>query len=130
MDASTPASLQTRPVRFVHRGQVVSIDGAAPTRTVLEWLREDAHCLGTKEGCAEGDCGACVVMVGELNAAGTGVDYRPVNACIQLLPSLDGKSVKTVESLKKADGTLHPVQDEMVKCHGRSEEHTSELQSH
>ena len=65
MDASTPASLQTRPVRFVHRGQVVSIDGAAPTRTVLEWLREDAHCLGTKEGCAEGDCGACTVLVAE-----------------------------------------------------------------
>ena len=58
------------------------------------------------------------MLVGELNAAGNGVDYLPVNACIQLLPSLDGKSVKTVESLKKADGTLHPVQEEMIKCHG------------
>jgi xanthine dehydrogenase small subunit len=59
-----------------------------------------------------------VVMVGELNAAGTGVDYVATNSCIQLLPSLDGKSVKTIESLKKADGTMHPVQEEMVKCHG------------
>jgi xanthine dehydrogenase small subunit len=57
-------------------------------------------------------------MVGELNAAGNGVDYVPVNSCIQLLPTLDGKSVKTIESLKKADGSLHPVQDEMIKCHG------------
>jgi xanthine dehydrogenase small subunit len=57
-------------------------------------------------------------MVGELNAAGNGVDYVPVNSCIQLLPTLDGKSVKTIESLQKADGRLHPVQDEMIKCHG------------
>ena len=57
-------------------------------------------------------------MVGELNDAGTGVNYVPVNSCIQLLPALDGKSVKTVESLKKADGSLHPVQEAMVGCHG------------
>lgn len=76
------------------------------------------HRTGTKEGCVEGDCGACVELVGELNAAGNGVDCVPVNACIQLLPSLDGKSVKTIESLKKSDGTLHPVQDAMVKFHG------------
>jgi xanthine dehydrogenase small subunit len=59
-----------------------------------------------------------VVIVGELNAAGTGVDYVATNACIQLLPSLDGKSIKTVESLKQADGSMHPVQEEMIKCHG------------
>jgi len=57
-------------------------------------------------------------MVGELNDAGDAVDYKPVNSCIQLLPALDGKSVKTVESLKKSDGTLHPVQAAMVECHG------------
>lgn len=108
----------TNTVRFVLDGQIVEAQGERRTTTVLDYLREQLHRTGTKEGCAEGDCGACVVMVGELNAAGTAVDYVPVNACIQLLPSLDGKSVKTVESLKKADGTLHPVQDEMVKCHG------------
>jgi xanthine dehydrogenase small subunit len=57
-------------------------------------------------------------MVGELNGSGQGVDYKAVNSCIQLLPSLDGKSIKTVESLKKADGALHPVQKAMVDCHG------------
>ncbi|MFM1925321.1 MAG: Carbon monoxide dehydrogenase small chain [Pseudomonadota bacterium] len=108
----------TNTVRFVLDGQIVEAQGKRRTTTVLDYLREQMHRTGTKEGCAEGDCGACVVMVGELNAAGTGVDYVATNACIQLLPSLDGKSVKTVESLKKADGTLHPVQAEMVKCHG------------
>ena len=105
-------------VRFVLDGQIVEAQGERRTTTVLDYLREQLHRTGTKEGCAEGDCGACVVMVGELNAAGNGVEYVPVNSCIQLLPTLDGKSVKTIESLKKADGTLHPVQDEMIKCHG------------
>jgi len=108
----------TNTVRFVLDGQIVEAQGKRRTTTVLDYLREQLHRTGTKEGCAEGDCGACVVMVGELNASGTGVDYVATNACIQLLPTLDGKSVKTVESLKKADGTLHPVQEEMVKCHG------------
>ena len=108
----------TNTVRFVLDGRIVEAQGARRTTTVLDYLREQLHRTGTKEGCAEGDCGACVVMVGELNAAGTGVDYVATNACIQLLPSLDGKSVKTVESLKGADGSLHPVQEEMVKCHG------------
>jgi len=108
----------TNTVRFVLDGQIVEAQGKRRTTTVLDYLREQLQRTGTKEGCAEGDCGACVVMVGELNSAGTGVDYVATNSCIQLLPSLDGKSVKTVESLKKADGTLHPVQEEMVKCHG------------
>ena len=108
----------TNTVRFVLDGQIVEAQGKRRTTTVLDYLREQLQRTGTKEGCAEGDCGACVVMVGELNAAGTGVDYVATNSCIQLLPSLDGKSVKTVESLKKVDGTLHPVQEEMVKCHG------------
>ena len=108
----------TNTVRFVLDGKIVEAQGARRTTTVLDYLREQLHRTGTKEGCAEGDCGACVVMVGSLNAAGQGVDYVPVNSCIQLLPTLDGKSVKTVESLKKPDGTLHPVQQAMVNCHG------------
>jgi len=91
----------TNTVRFVLDGRIVEAQGERRTTTVLDYLREQLHRTGTKEGCAEGDCGACVVMVGELNAAGTGVDYVATNACIQLLPSLDGKSVKTIESLKK-----------------------------
>ena len=105
-------------VRFVLDGQIVEAQGERRTTTVLDYLREQLHRTGTKEGCAEGDCGACVIMVGELNDAGTGINYVPVNSCIQLLPSLDGKSVKTVESLQAADGSLHPVQDEMIQCHG------------
>ena len=108
----------TNSVRFVLDGKIVEAQGARRTTTVLDYLREQLHRTGTKEGCAEGDCGACVVLVGELNAAGNGVDYVPTNSCMQLLPSLDGKSVKTVESLKRADGTLHPIQESMATCFG------------
>ena len=108
----------TNTVRFVLDGKIVEAQGERRTTTVLDYLREQLHRTGSKEGCAEGDCGACVVLVGELNAAGTGVDYVPTNACIQLLPTLDGKSLKTIESLKRADGTLHPVQEAIASCHG------------
>ena len=106
-----------RPIRFLHRGAVVEADPAAATRSVLEWLREDARCSGTKEGCAEGDCGACTVVVGELDAAGK-LLLKPVNACIQFLPTLDGKALFAVEDLTAADGKLHPAQQAMVECHG------------
>ncbi|MDP1647246.1 MAG: xanthine dehydrogenase small subunit [Rubrivivax sp.] len=109
--------MKPRPIRFFHRGAVVSITGAAPTRTVLEWLREDARCTGTKEGCAEGDCGACMVVVGELDARG-GLNLQPVNACIRFLPTLDGKALFTVEDVALPDGALHPVQQAMVDGHG------------
>ena len=108
----------TNTVRFVLDGALIEAQGVRRTTTVLDYLRERLHRTGTKEGCAEGDCGACVVLVGSLNAAGDGIDYLPVNSCIQLLPALDGKSIKTVESLQQADGTLHPVQQAMVDCHG------------
>jgi xanthine dehydrogenase small subunit len=108
--------MQSRPIRFFHRGEVVSVHDAAPTRTVLEWLREDARCTGTKEGCAEGDCGACTVVMGRLDDAGA-LQLQPVNACIQFLPTLDGKALITVEDLRSADGSLHPVQQAMVACH-------------
>ena len=108
----------TNTVRFVLDGQIVEARGERRTTTVLDYLREQLHRTGTKEGCAEGDCGACVVMVGTLNPAGTAIDYVAVNSCLQLLPTLDGKSVKTVESLQRADASLHPVQQAMVDCHG------------
>ena len=111
------APMQTRPIQFFHRGAVVQVDPATPTRTVLEWLREDARCNGTKEGCAEGDCGACTVVLGELDERGA-LQLKPVNACIQFLPTLDGKALFTVEDLAAKDGTLHPVQQSLVACHG------------
>jgi xanthine dehydrogenase small subunit len=116
--------MQHRPIRFFHRGAVVEVSGAAPTRTVLDWLREDARCTGTKEGCNEGDCGACTVVIGETAAKGDpaavrGLSLRTVNACIQFLPTLDGKALFTVEDLKLMSAEkLHPVQEAMVECHG------------
>ena len=105
-------------VRFVLDGQIHHAQGERRTTTVLDYLREKLHRTGTKEGCAEGDCGACVVLIGEPSADGRAIDWKPVNSCMQMRPTLDGKAVKTVESLKKADGTLHPVQQAMVGCHG------------
>jgi xanthine dehydrogenase small subunit len=124
--------METRAIRFYHRGEIVAVEGVAPTQTVLNWLREDAHCTGTKEGCAEGDCGACTVVVAELaeraQAVGTAsaratvvgdLSLRTVNACIQFLPALDGKALFTVEDLKRINsGALHPVQQALVECHG------------
>ncbi len=117
--------MATRPIRFFHRGAVVEIDAAATTRTVLDWLREEARCTGTKEGCNEGDCGACTVVIAELAPADTaptpdtafGLRLRSANACIQFLPTLDGKALFTVEDLATPT-TLHPVQQAMVECHG------------
>ncbi len=104
------------PIRFYHRGAIHSVNDAPPTRTILEHIRESLHCSGTKEGCAEGDCGACMVVVGELQ--GDHIELKAINSCIQLLPALNGKALYTVENLKQSDGTLHPVQQAMVACHG------------
>ncbi len=103
-------------VRFVLDGQVRVVQVVDPTRTVLQWLRETEFRTGTKEGCAEGDCGACTVVLGELVEGA--VRYRAVNACIQFLPTLDGKALFTVESLRDpTSGRLHPVQQAMVDTH-------------
>ena len=103
-------------IRFVLDGEVRTVEGVAPTTSVLNFLRDGLGRTGTKEGCAEGDCGACTVVLAELD--GDGVRFRAVNSCIQFVPTLDGKELITVESLKGADGSLHPVQRALVDCHG------------
>ena len=105
-------------VRFVLDGAIIEASGEHHTTSVLDYLREQLHRSGTKEGCAEGDCGACVVLLGELDESGAAVNYLPVNSCLQLVPTLAGKSVKTIESLRRADGSLHPVQQAMAQSHG------------
>jgi xanthine dehydrogenase small subunit len=104
------------PIRFLLDGERIEVEVTEPTRTLLQYLREDLRRVGSKEGCAEGDCGACTVVIAELVDAG--LQFRAVNACIQFLPTLDGKALFTVESLKSADGSLHPVQQGMVDHHG------------
>jgi xanthine dehydrogenase small subunit len=118
MNPTTPSAAVARPIQFYFRGAVRHVSGVSPTRTVLQYLREDLHECGTKEGCAEGDCGACTVVLGEL--VDGQLQLRAVNACIQFLPTLDGKALFTVEDLarKEAGGALHPVQQAMVDKHG------------
>ncbi|MEO5733999.1 MAG: 2Fe-2S iron-sulfur cluster-binding protein, partial [Rubrivivax sp.] len=108
-----------RPIRFLHRSRTaeIAIDTpAAATRTVLQWLREDAGCMGTKEGCNEGDCGACMVVIGSIDPQGM-LKLEPINSCIRFVPSLDGRALFTVEDLAQA-GMLHPVQQALVDAHG------------
>lgn len=125
-------------IRFFYDGEIVELADCDPTATVLDWLRERMRKTGTKEGCAEGDCGACTVIVAELvdRVASLAGEYgtqavrigdlalRPMNACIKFLPTLHGCALLTVEDVTKigaADGAgqgLHPVQQAMVECHG------------
>ena len=103
-------------VRFLLGNEPREIRAVDPTMTVLDYLRLIERRCGTKEGCAEGDCGACTVVLGRL--VDGGLRYEAVNACIQFVPTLDGLQLLTVEDLKAPDGTLHPVQRAMVDMHG------------
>ena len=99
-------------IRFLLNGKPQDVN-TAPTVTLLDWLREARHLTGTKEGCNEGDCGACTVMVTE--ADGTS---RALNACILFMGQLDGRALRTVEGIAGPDGALHPVQQAMIAHHG------------
>ncbi len=103
-------------IRFSLNGETVEVD-APPTTTLLDWLRDARRLTGTKEGCNEGDCGACTVMVSD-PADRDGLGPKALNACILFLPQLHGKAVMTVEGVAKPDGSLHPVQKAMVDKHG------------
>ena len=99
-------------ITFLLNGESVHLANVAPTVTLLDWLRETRGLTGTKEGCNEGDCGACTVMVTEAGKA------RALNACILFLPQLHGKAIRTVEGISGPGGQLHPVQQAMIEHHG------------
>ena len=108
--------MNTQPLQFLRRGAMVTLPAVETNRTLLEVLREDLHCTGTKEGCNEGDCGACTVVIGE--AVDGKLQTRAVNSCIKLAHSIQGKALWTIEDISGNDGALHPAQQAMVQCHG------------
>jgi xanthine dehydrogenase small subunit len=145
MKTTSDATLPSQSVRFVQRGEIVTLHNVPTTRTLLEVLREDLHCTGTKEGCGEGDCGACTVVIGEAQSGK--LKYSAINSCIRMAHSVDGLAVWTVEdiapTLHRSRGSLpregerfvvgrpgdetiasasshslHPAQQAMVQCHG------------
>ncbi len=103
-------------VSFIHNKRIVEIKNPDPNETLLNYIRNKLKKTGTKEGCAEGGCGACTVVIGELK--NNEVNYSAINSCITLLPTLQGKQLILVEDLVSKDGSLHPVQEAMVNCHG------------
>ena len=117
-DSTTlPTSVESiKPLRFLRNAKSVVLNNVPPSRTLLDMLREDMACTGTKEGCGEGDCGACTVVLGE--AVDGELQLKAVNSCIRLAHSIDGMALWTVEDIAANDGMLHPAQEAMVQCHG------------
>ena len=98
-------------ISFLLNGETVRLQNVSPMQTLLDWLRQERHLTGTKEGCNEGDCGACTVIVTDPAAV------KPLNACILLMPQLDGKAVRTIEAIAPS-GQMHPAQQAMIDLHG------------
>jgi xanthine dehydrogenase small subunit len=102
---------------FILNGQIQTVADIAGDMTLLTWLRREQRLTGSKEGCAEGDCGACTVVVARLDNKGH-MTWRPVNACILFMGMLEGSAVTTVEGISGPDGELHPCQQAIVDFHG------------
>ena len=103
-------------IKFVHEDQIIDVRNPDPNETLLNYIRTKLKKTGTKEGCAEGGCGACSVVLAEFK--NNKINYIPVNSCIMLLPTLQGKQLILVEDLVSRNGSLHPVQQAMVNWHG------------
>ena len=102
-------------IKFVHGKKIIQIHNPDPNETVLSYIRTKLRKTGTKEGCAEGSCGACTIVLGELRKGK--IIYKAINACIAFVPTLAGKQLVLVEDLVSDDGSLHPVQKTMVNYH-------------
>ncbi len=103
-------------IKFVWKNKVYSISNPDPNETILNYVRLKLKKTGTKEGCAEGGCGACTIVLGELE--NNKIIYKAINSCISFVSSLEGKQLILVEDLVSKNGTLHPVQNAMIKYHG------------
>ena len=103
-------------IKFVHEDQIIEVKNPNPNETLLNYIRTKLKKTGTKEGCAEGGCGACTIVLGELK--NNKINYKAINSCIMFLPMLQGKQLILVEDLVSKDGLLHPVQQAMVNYHG------------
>jgi len=103
-------------IKFIHSERIIEIRNPDPNETLLNFVRTKLKKTGTKEGCAEGGCGACTVVLGELK--NNDINYKAVNSCIAFLPTLAGKQLILVEDLISEKNLLHPVQEAMVKYHG------------
>ena len=108
--------MDSNTIKFLYNEKILELKNPDPNQTILNYIRTDLKKTGTKEGCAEGGCGACTVVIGELN--NNDLQYKAVNACIAFLPILNGKQLLVVEDLVSKNGELHPVQKAMVKYHG------------
>tara|TARA_Y100000817_G_C16849592_1_gene541499 strand:+ start:721 stop:2157 length:1437 start_codon:yes stop_codon:yes gene_type:complete len=103
-------------IEFIFNNKIIKISNPDSNETILNFVRQKLKKPGTKEGCAEGGCGACTIVLGEL--IDNNIKYKAINACIAFLPTLNGKQLILVEDLISSEGKLHPVQKAMVKFHG------------
>ena len=103
-------------VQFIYENKLIELENPDPNQTILSFIRDRLKKTGTKEGCAEGGCGACTVVLGDIK--NNEINYKAVNSCITLLPTLQGKQLILVEDLISKEGVLHPVQQAMVNYHG------------
>ena len=102
-------------IKFIFEDKIKEIQNPNPNETILNYVRLKLKKTGTKEGCAEGGCGACTIVIGELKK--NNIIYKAINSCIAFVPSLEGKQLLIVEDLISKNGSLHPVQNAMVKYH-------------
>ncbi len=105
----------TNKVQFIYENKLVELENPDPNQTILNFIRHNLKKTGTKEGCAEGGCGACTIVLGELE--NKKIKYKAINSCISFTPTLHGKQLIVVENLVSKNGTYHPVQEAMAKYH-------------